>query len=73
MDSTSSDTEYYSSEENNNKINVNIDILSDTEYYSSEESNNIMDCSCNNNGCLIFCFNKNTNQFESIDCKIINI
>jgi hypothetical protein len=48
--------------------------LSDTNYYSPENSDNedIIDCKCNNlnDSCLILCFNSNTNQFESIDCKI---
>jgi len=50
--------------------------LSDTNYYSPENSDNededIIDCNCTNknDSCLILCFNSNTNQFESINCKI---
>lgn len=55
-----------------------MELLSDNEYYSLEEEEyssidndiNIIDCYCNNNNiCLIFCFNHETNQFESINCK----
>ena len=58
--------------------------LSDTRYYSPDNSDNedldynlfinIMECNCNysQNSCLILCFNKDTDQFESIDCKIFN-
>lgn len=50
---------------------------SDNIYYSPTNSDDellpllIIDCNCcnTNNSCFIFCFNTNTNQFESIDCK----
>ena len=40
----------------------------------SPKQQNIIDCNCINSkdNCLIFCFNMDTNQFESIDCKIFN-
>lgn len=54
--------------------------LSDTIYYSPNNSDNEsdspliikkIDCYCLNkkDSCLIFCFNAETNQFESMDCK----
>ena len=51
-------------------------ILVNEIYYSPENSDNEdyleYDCNCiNSNGnCFILCFNIDTNQFESIDCKI---
>ena len=64
---------------NNNDIDSP---LSDSIYYSPNNSENesesplfiddIIDCNCLNkkDSCLIFCFNAETNQFESINCKI---
>lgn len=55
--------------------------LSDSIYYSPNNSDNEIDlplfnidCHCINkkDSCLIFCFNAETNQFESMDCKIFN-
>ena len=53
--------------------------LSETIYYSPNNSDNEsdspliknIDCYCLNkkDSCLIFCFNAETNQFESMDCK----
>jgi len=68
-----------------NKIQNEINSSSEDLYYSptdtdsppcmdieSPKQKNIIDCNCIkfDDRCFILCFNINTNQFESMDCKI---
>ena len=59
-ENTDSDNIYYSPE--------NTDSESDTE---TKNTTKLITCYCNKNimKCFIFCFNNETNQFESIDCN----
>ena len=82
--SSSSDSLYYSPNNSesdspnltdpiDNSIGLSIEPLIEHWIESSTLSSTkpLIKCNCinSNESCLIFCYNQNTNEFESIDCK----